>query len=188
MEVRPGRGGPVITDLLVDRPWLSPSALGVLVVLGPLIGRRLVARPRLTWWLAGAFSLPVVVLTLAPVDRRLFERCTVHWSLPTPWRVELMANVVLFVAPVLFAAVATRRPVVTLVAASALSVGLETLQAVAMAIGRSCDTNDWLSNTIGAVVGAMLAAASLHGTRITGNVMLRLREVTAERTPDDRPP
>ena len=144
---------------------MSPTALGLLVILGPVVGRRLVNRPRLARWLTGASLLPVAVLTIAPADRRLFERCTVQWSLPTPGRVELMANVVLFVAPVLFAAVTIRRPVVVLVVASLLSAGLETLQALVVAIGRSCDTNDWLSNTIGAAIGAILAMGSLHWSR-----------------------
>ena len=42
-----------------------------------------------------------------------------------------------------------------------LSVSLEALQALVPGLGRSCDTNDWLSNTIGAAVGTGLAAAAL---------------------------
>ena len=109
--------------------------------------------------------LPVVALTLVPVDRELFARCTVQWALPTPGRVELMANVVLFVAPVLLAGVATRRPAMVLVGAAGLSAGLEAFQALVPAIGRSCDTSDWLCNTIGAAVGAMLAGISLRLAR-----------------------
>ncbi|WP_248579358.1 VanZ family protein [Nocardioides sp. InS609-2] len=152
----------MITDLLLEHPWASPTALAVLVVLGPVVGWWLVARPRLAWWLTGVALLPVALLTLVPVDRELYARCTVQWSLPTPGRVELMANVVLLVAPVLLAGVATRRPLLVLAAGSALSAGLEALQAVVPAIGRSCDTNDWWCNTIGAAVGAVLAGFALR--------------------------
>jgi glycopeptide antibiotics resistance protein len=152
----------VITNILLDHPWLSPTALGILVVLGPLLGAWLVARPSLAWWLAGASMLPIAALTLVPVHRELFARCTIQWGLPTPARVELFANVVLFVAPVLLAGIATRRPMLVLVACSGLSVVLETVQALVPAIGRSCDTNDWLSNTIGAMTGAVLAGAALY--------------------------
>jgi len=83
-------------------------------------------------------------------------------ALPTFGRVELMGNVALFVAPMLFAAVAMRRPPVALFAGSGLSVGVEALQAAITAIGRSCDTTDWLSNTIGAVIGAGLGWVALR--------------------------
>ncbi len=152
----------MITNLLVDHPWLSPTALGLMVVLGPVLGRWLAPRPGLAWMLAALSLLPVAILTLVPVDRVLFARCTVQWSLPTPGRVELMANVVLLVAPALLAGVASRRPLLAALAGSALSVRLETVQALAPAIGRSCDTNDWLSNTIGAVIGGALAWVALR--------------------------
>jgi VanZ like protein len=151
----------VITDVLLEHPWLSPTALVLLVLLGPVVGSRLAARPRLAWWLTGVSLLPVAALTLVPVDRELFARCTVQWALPTPGRVELMANVVLLVAPVLLSGVATRRPLLVLLAGSAASAGLEAVQALVPAIGRSCDTGDWLCNTIGAVIGSLLAVAAL---------------------------
>lgn len=152
---------PMITDVLLEHPWLSPTALGVLMVLGPLAGARLARRRRLAWLLAAASLLPVALLTLVPVDRELFARCTFQWALPTPGRVELMANVVLFVCPTLFGAVAARRPLLILVCASGLSAALEALQALAPGLGRSCDTTDWSSNTIGAATGAGLAVAAL---------------------------
>lgn len=162
------RGGLVITDFLLEHAWLSPTALGLLVVVGPVVGGWLVSRPRLAWILMGASLIPVLALTLVPVDRELFARCTVQWALPTPGRVELMANLVLFVAPVMLAGVATRRPAMVLVSASGLAACLEAIQALVTAIGRSCDTNDWLCNTIGAVVGAMLAGVSLRLGRHLG--------------------
>lgn len=172
----------MVTNVMIEQPWLSPAALGLLVVLGPLVGAWLVPRPRAAWWLTGASLLPVAALTLVPVERELFARCTVHWALPTPGRVELMANVVLFVAPVLLAGVATRRPVVVLIAASGLSAGIEALQALVTALGRSCDTSDWSSNTIGAVLGAALAwAAVLLARRRTGRTRHPAEPDTANR-------
>lgn len=152
----------VITNLLIERPWLSPSALALLVILGPLVGQRVAPRPGAAGLLAGLATLPVVVLTMLPTDRRAFERCEVAWTLPTVGRVELAANVVLFVAPALFAAVATRRPALTFLAASALTALIETVQALVPAIGRSCSTNDWLANSIGAAIGVLLALIALR--------------------------
>jgi hypothetical protein len=152
----------MISTVLVAHPWLSPTALALLVVLGPLVGAWLTARPRTAWALTAASLLPVLGLALVPVDGTRFERCAVQWALPTPGRVELMANVLLFVAPVLLAGVATRRPLATLLVASGASIGVEVVQALVPAIGRSCDTNDWLSNTIGALIGAGLAWLALR--------------------------
>ena len=59
----------VITDVLLEHPWLSPTGLGALVVLGPLAGARLARRPALAWLLAAAALLLVALLTLWPVDR-----------------------------------------------------------------------------------------------------------------------
>ena len=85
-------------------PWFGPAMFAVLVVGGPLLGRWLLGRPpRVSWVLFGLSLVPVVALTLVPVQRELYARCTVEWVLPTFGRVELMANVLLFVPPVLLA-------------------------------------------------------------------------------------
>ncbi len=155
----------MITTLLVAHPWFSPAVLVALVALGPLVGSRLLDRPRAAWTLFGVSLLPVVLLTLVPTSREIVERCAVGWALPTFGRVELMANVILFVPPVLLAAIASRRPVLALLGGTAASAAIETVQALTPALGRSCDTNDWLSNTIGALVGAALAAVAIRLAR-----------------------
>ncbi len=68
----------------------------------------------------------------------------------------------LLVAPALFAAVATRRPLLVFLATTVLSALIETVQALIPVIGRSCSTNDWLSNTIVAAIGVLLAVIALH--------------------------
>jgi len=159
----------LITDFLVAHRWLMPVVLAALVLGGPPVAAWLAGRPRLLWALTGLSLLPVAALTLTPVDRELHGTCEIAWMLPTPSRVELFANLVLFVAPVLLAGVATRRPGAVLVAASALSAVIEGLQALAPAIGRSCDTTDWLSNTIGAAIGAAIALLALRVHRRRGD-------------------
>ena len=151
----------VITNLLLRYPWLSPAAIGVLVVVAVVAGRQLLMRPKLAWLLAAVALIPVVLLTLVPIDRELFARCTIQWALPTPGRVELMANMVLFIGPALFAGLASRRPMMILAGLSGLGMAIEVLQALVTGLGRSCDTTDWLSNTIGAAVGVGLAATAL---------------------------
>nr|WP_227464316.1 VanZ family protein [Nocardioides lijunqiniae] len=107
---------------------------------------------------------------MVPVDRELYGTCEVAWTLPTIGRVELAANVVLFVAPVLLAAVVLGRWGPALLAGVALSAAIETVQALVPALGRSCSTNDWLSNSIGAVVGAGLGMLALRLARRPGDL------------------
>jgi VanZ family protein len=45
---------------------------------------------------------------------------------------------------------------------SVLSALIETVQALIPAIGRSCTTNERLSNTIGAAIGVLLPVIALH--------------------------
>jgi hypothetical protein len=81
--------------------------------------------------------------------------------------VELMANLVLFVPPALLFGVALRRPLLVLVGAGATSALIEVLQAFATVLGRSCSTNDWLYNTLGAALGAAIAVAALRARGAT---------------------
>lgn len=114
--------GPGRTPLAVTDPHCR------LILFGPFVGWGLTARPCIARWLAAVTLLPVAMLTLVPVNRQLSVRCEVAWSIPTVGRVELAANVVLFVAPVLLASVATRRPMLVGVAASGLSAAVEAIK------------------------------------------------------------
>ena len=111
------------------------------------------------WALLALAALPVIALTLVPtsISRPDDLVCTVQFSVPTLGGVETLANIALFFPLTFFAALATRRPLLVLVAGSGLSAAIEALQAVAPAIGRACDTNDWMMNTIGTAVGVLLA-------------------------------
>lgn len=156
----------MITDVLMDHAEFVPVA-ALAVVLACVGGGYLVQRaerrgPGLARALAVLSLLPVVVLTLVPSSKGGSGEvaCTVQFALPTPTRVELLANVVLFLPPALFATVASRRPWVVLLVASGTSAAIEAAQALAPAIGRACDTNDWFMNSIGVGVGVALALAT----------------------------
>ncbi|PPF41035.1 VanZ family protein [Rathayibacter sp. AY1A3] len=82
-----------------------------------------------------------------------------------PTAVESIANVLLFVPVAFLAGVRWRRPVVAGLGASAMSAGIELIQAVVPAIGRACDTSDGITNTIGAAIGSLLAHAVLYRQR-----------------------
>ena len=170
----------MITNWLLDHPWANAVGFAVLVLLGPAVGARLAGRPRAAWALTAASLVPVGVLTLAPTGRTSAGGCTVQWALPDFGTVELMANVLLFAVPALLATVASRRPVAVLLAGSALSVAVEALQAVAVDLGRACDTTDWLCNTLGALLGAALGWLAL---RAAGSGRGRARRASAPAGP-----
>jgi hypothetical protein len=94
--------------------------------------------------------LPVVALTLMPVRRDRPNSVRPCGAWPTPGAVELMANVVLFVAPVLLAGVATRHPVAVLIVASALSTIIEARQALVVAWVAPAAPSTGEANTLGA--------------------------------------
>jgi hypothetical protein len=158
----------VITNFLLDHPALVPVMMAVIPVGCVVVGYVLRAR-RILWMLAGLSLLPVAALTLSPVAGRSFVFCVVQFSMPRLGSVELLANVALFVPPVFFATLATRRPLLTLAAGTALSAAIEVVQGLVPAIGRACDTNDWAMNTAGAVVAVLLATATTALTRSRQN-------------------
>ncbi|UMO99373.1 VanZ family protein [Amycolatopsis sp. EV170708-02-1] len=148
----------MITNFLLDHSALVPVAILLVALVCAVLGHLFAGRRRVLWALAGVAMVPVFALTLVPTGRTIDEIvCTVQFSLPTLGSVELLANVALFLPPVCFAALASRRPVTMLAAGSALSAVIEALQAFVPAIGRACDTNDWLMNTLGALLAAGMA-------------------------------
>lgn len=150
---------------LVQHPWITTVAFVGIVVLGPLVGSWLVPRSRLTGALLAVAVVAVAVLTLTPTGRDLAVGCELEWILPTFRTVELMANVVLFAPVALLGGVMTRRPWAVALAASGASLLVEVLQAFATGLGRSCSTSDWVSNTLGALLGAVLAVVALRLAR-----------------------
>ncbi|NEE03954.1 VanZ family protein [Phytoactinopolyspora halotolerans] len=155
----------MISTVLVEHPWMTTVGLVALVVLGPVVGAWLMPRPQIARVLLALSILAVALLAFVPTGRELAVGCTMEWSVPTLGAVELMGNVILFVPVVLLAGVVTRRPLVMLLAASGASVLVEAVQAFATVLGRSCSSNDWLANTLGACLGAVLAVIALRLAR-----------------------
>jgi glycopeptide antibiotics resistance protein len=158
----------VITTYLVEHAWITTVALMAELVVGPVAGFWLIDRPRLASRLGVASLLPIVALTLVPANRDLAVGCAAEWGFPTLGAVEMVANVVLFMPPALLFGVAVRRPLVVLLWASMGAALIEVTQALLTALGRSCSTNDWLANTLGAALGAAIAAVVIWFRRRQG--------------------
>ena len=152
----------MISTFLVEHPWLTSVALLAVLVVGPVLAYALANHVRVAWWLAGISFVVVIVITMYPESRVVEPGCEVSLPNLSLGAVESIANVILFVPPVLFAAVASRRPLIALAGGVALSALIELVQLAAPVIGRSCDTSDWITNAIGAAISAAVAALGLR--------------------------
>jgi len=147
----------VISTFLADNWWLVDAAIPAVIIVGLLFGVLLTPRPRVTRVLLVLSVILVLAVALYPETIAPASGCYFsleYWGLDKP-------NVILFIPPVLLAGLLFRRPWLAIVAGSLLSVLIEVVQLLIPAIGRSCDLSDWISNTIGAVIGGVLAFLAL---------------------------
>lgn len=148
--------------MLVQAPWLAFFILVAVIVVGPMVGVWLGGYPRTTDTLFVVAIVGVAVLTLYP-DGAANPGIACNVGLPylAPTAVESTANILMFVPVAFLAAVRWRRPLLGVVGASAFSVVIEVAQALVLVVGRACDTSDWITNTLGAVIGGILATVAL---------------------------
>ena len=151
----------MLSTVLAQMSWLPAAVLILVVLAGPFIGALIVPRPKL---LRVLFIVSLVILaglTLYPEGGAGRDiTCAVEVPYVSLRAVETLSNVLLFIPPVLLVGLLVRRPVLAALGGSAASALIELGQAVVPAIGRACDTGDWMTNTTGAVLGAILAAAA----------------------------
>lgn len=149
----------MISTVLAAHPILVRVlfVIGVLAcaALGAVLHRA--GKTRALLVLAAAALVAAFALTFSPAHNLSEGFCTVQFSVPFAG-VETLANIALLLPATLFTALAVERPVLVFAAASALSASVELVQGLLPALGRACDTNDWYMNTIGAAVGALIAA------------------------------
>lgn len=150
----------MITTFLVNHASAVRVLFWVVLVVFALIGflahRRGAKRTLVA--LTAVSLVAVAALTMTPAgDGGNGVFCTVQFSVPFQG-IDTLANVALLFPATLFAGLRTGRPVAVLAAASGLSAAIELVQALLPALGRACDTDDWLMNTVGAVLGGVVAA------------------------------
>lgn len=167
----------MITNFLLDNSALVPLAMLLVAVVCSAAGY-LLPRSRLdrgaSLVLVALSLIPVVALTLVPTARPREEiLCVVQFALPTFGTVELLANVALLFPAAFFATIATRRATLVFAAGVVISSAIEAVQALVPGIGRACDTNDWLMNTIGTAAAVLLASATIA---LAGRVPARTRD------------
>jgi hypothetical protein len=99
-------------------------------------------------------------LTLSRVTGLPGEGCATEPGAP----LDDLPNIALFFVPMLFAVVASRRPVLVLLAGPALSAVIEWVQDVVPSLGRRCDIDDLLANSAGAVAAVVVGSVVLGVT------------------------
>ncbi|PSL37845.1 VanZ like protein [Labedella gwakjiensis] len=151
----------------------NPALVRVLVVVGVLVcaavGLMLyrAGRTRALSVLAIVGLVGVLALTLSPSDGPRYAFCTVQFSIPFAG-IDTLANLVMTLPLALFSALrfgSRLRAFAVFAAVSGLAALIELTQALIPAIGRSCDTDDWFMNTIGAAVGVAFAMAIMTAGR-----------------------
>ncbi|SDH71748.1 VanZ family protein [Agrococcus jejuensis] len=147
----------MLSTVLAAYPWLAPSLLAAVVVVGPFVAWALAGWRRAATALAVAAIVVVGLLTLWPSGIAALDGCELSWS-PNLLAPEPLANVVLLVPVGLLLAVATRQPILAALLGAVLAAGIELTQAIVPAVGRSCTLDDWVANAIGSVLGAALGA------------------------------
>lgn len=149
----------MISTFLVEHAPLVRTGFWVAVAAATLLAwvlHRLRLR-RVLLGLSAVALIAVLVLTLLPDGARPGGvTCTVQFSVPFQG-IDTLANVAMLLPLVLFLGTATNRPLTILTGAVALSAVIEVVQALAPVLGRRCDTDDWAMNTVGAVLGAVIA-------------------------------
>jgi len=147
----------MISTFLANNWWIVTAAIPAVIIVGLLLGVLLAPRPRATRVLLVVSVILVLAVALYPERIAPASGCYLsldYWSFDKP-------NVLLFIPPVLLAGVLFRRPWLAIAGGSLLSVLIEVIQLWVPSIGRSCDLSDWISNTVGAVIGAVLAFIAL---------------------------
>jgi VanZ family protein len=152
----------VISTFLVGISPFVPLLFGVACAATAVVAwvlHRLHLRTAL-FVLSGLALVAVLGLTLLPDADPVAGGCEVQFSVPFRG-LDTLANIGMTVPLALFLGVATRHPLFVFGGVSVLSAAIEAVQAVSPALGRRCDTDDWFMNTIGAVLGAVLALVIL---------------------------
>ncbi|MFB8771466.1 VanZ family protein [Streptomyces broussonetiae] len=128
-------------------------------------------------WAASATG-PAILTSWSGSGVLTYE-CAVNSDLPTALTsTQGQLNIALFVPYGLFATLATRRPLFAAATGVLFTLAIETAQATIPFISRLCDTDDLITNALGACAGAALGALILR--RMTDSAPVQ--QASARRT------
>lgn len=144
-------------------------AVLLLATVGYVLGRRFSGRPWAVAAFVGAVSTELA-LTLflpsgGPAGSGGTGACIINRNFAEPFATEQgLLNILLFLPIGFFGVMAFRTLLPVLAGSVLLTIATELLQTLVPGISRGCDSSDVEMNTLGAVVGLLLAWALLHLT------------------------
>ncbi|MET1043195.1 MAG: VanZ family protein [Microbacteriaceae bacterium] len=152
----------MISTLLAEYPVLARGGTALVLILAPFIAAWLRPRQQVAWVLAYLSAAAIAVLTLVPDGTRTVAGCELPFSPSFLLGVEPLANLVLFVPLALTVTAAIRRGLPAFLVGLGVSAAIELAQWAVPAIGRSCTSTDFIANSVGAALGAALAALGMY--------------------------
>ncbi|MFI1761786.1 VanZ family protein [Streptomyces sp. NPDC020800] len=162
----------MIQTLLNDHALMG-TVLGVCVLAGfiGLIVARATRQPLVASCLTATSTALILGATLYPLSPNApannvcyIERDPLIGVTTT----QGLMNIALFIPAAAAWTWLTRRPTSVALALLGMSAGIETVQAITPGMGRACDSTDWITNSIGALIGTAAAALVLwHRHRST---------------------
>ena len=155
----------MISTLLAEHPGLARGGVALVLIMAPFVAGWLFPRKRVAWALVYLSAAAIAALTLIPDGARTVAGCELQFSPADLLGVEPLANLVLFVPLALALTALTERPLPAFLVGLGVSAAIELVQWAAPAIGRSCTSTDFIANTVGAALGAALAALGLYIAR-----------------------
>ncbi|MER8091363.1 VanZ family protein [Streptomyces sp. NPDC094048] len=155
----------MVSAILHHNTWLIQIflILGVLLSFATVRGTRSIGSHFSVSILFGWSLAGILAAKLSPsyIESSASGDCVVDRDFITPLSsAQGLMNIAFFAPATFFMTLISRRPIETFVFGVLLSAGLETVQATAPFIGRSCDSGDLAANSIGAAAGVALAFLS----------------------------
>ncbi|MEW2133660.1 VanZ family protein [Streptomyces sp. NPDC005435] len=141
---------------------ISSSLIAALLFF--FLGRRL-RKPGMSYALAGISLAVEMTATLYPISPNApaSATCFIERNIITgTFTTQGLLNVLLFVPLAASATWLTRRPVPAALACVALSAATEVAQALTPGMGRSCDSTDLWTNSVGTLIGTLAGTAALR--------------------------
>ncbi|MEU2489608.1 glycopeptide antibiotics resistance protein [Streptomyces avidinii] len=145
---------------------IALAAVTIAALVGYFAAKKFLDRP---WAYAGLFATLAAELSVTiffPSPGHVSGQCVLNRNYSEPFATEQgLLNVAMFLPIGLFGVLALRRVFPVFLGGALLSVATELGQALAPWVGRSCDSGDVLTNTLGAGIGALIGWAIVRAVR-----------------------
>jgi glycopeptide antibiotics resistance protein len=123
-------------------------------------------RPILIALWSGSVLAAVILTMWSNGASHVAPNCLYNRDIMEPFgELQGQLNVAMFVPSGFFGALVTRRWWPGLAVGTCLSAAIETTQGALPVIGRACDSSDWVANSAGAVIGAVIGFAVVKAYR-----------------------